>query len=112
MKKISADVIEGFGFPLELSGEEVVRRRKARATAAMEQSIPVYQSMLPFWTMEDGKLTAIQLLPVELGIHEPYGLRGFPSPAKPESIMEHLEHVCKSYGTKLKINGDYIEVVL
>lgn len=112
VKKISADVIEGFGFPLELSGEEVVRRRKARATAAMEHSIPVYQSMIPFWTMEDGKLVSIKLLPVELGIDQPYGLRGFPSPAKPESIIDHLEMVCQPYGTNLKINGDFIEVEL
>ena len=112
VKKISADVIEGFGFPLELSGEEVVRRRKARATAAMEHSIPVYQSMIPFWTMEDGKLVSIKLLPVELGIDQPYGLRGFPSPAKPEAIIDHLNMVCKPYGTELKINGDFIEVEL
>lgn len=110
--KISADVVEGFGFPLELSGEEVVRRRKARATAPMETSIPVYQSMLPFWTMEEGKLTSIRLLPIELGIDQPKGLRGFPSPAKPESIFDHLQMVCKPYGTTLKINGDHIEVIL
>lgn len=112
VKKISADVIEGFGFPLELTGEEVVRRRKARASASMETSTVVYQSMLPFWSMEDGKLTAIRLLPVELGIDQPYGLRGFPSPAAPETIFDHLQMVCAPYGTKLKINGDFIEVIL
>ena len=112
VKKISADVVEGFGFPLELTGEEVVRRRKARATASMETSTVVYQSMLPFWTMEDGKLTAIRLLPVELGIDQPHGLRGFPSPAVPETIFDHLQMVCEPYGTKLKINGEYIEVIL
>lgn len=112
VKRISADVVEGFGFPLELSGEEVVRRRKARATASMETSTVVYQSMLPFWTMEGKKLTSIRLLPVELAIDQPKGLRGFPSPAKPETIYDHLQTVCKPYGTKLKINGDYIEVVL
>lgn len=112
VKKISADVVEGFGFPLDLSGEEVVRRRKARATAAMETSTVVYQSMLPFWTMEDGKLTAIRLLPLELGMDAPKGLRGFPSPAAPETMFDRLQAVCAPYGTKLKINGDYIEVVL
>lgn len=68
--------------------------------------------MIPFWTMEDGKLTSIRLLPVELSINEPYGLRGFPSPAKPETVFDHLQMVCKPYGTKLKINGDFVEVVL
>ena len=110
--RISADVVEGFGFPLELSGAEVVRRRKARATASMETSPVVYQSMLPFWTMKDDKLTDIQLLPIELGIHQPKGLRGFPAPAKPETIFHWLQEVCKPYGTNLKINGDYIQVVL
>lgn len=110
--KISADVVEGFGFPLELSGEDVVRRRKARATASMETNPIVYQSMLPFWTMENGKLTEIRLLPIELGIHQPKGLRGFPAPAKPETIFSRLQEVCKPYGTNLKINGDYIQIVL
>lgn len=112
VKKISADVVENFGFPLELSGEEVVRRRKARATASMETSTVVYQSMLPFWSMENGKLTGIRLLPVELGINEPAGLRGFPSPAAPETIFEHLKMVCEPFGTKLQINGQYIDVIL
>lgn len=112
VQKISADVVEGFGFPLELTGPEVVARRKARATAAMEKSAVVYQSVVPFWTMEAGKLTAVRLLPVELGMDEPAGLRGFPSPAKPETVFDHLSMVCEEFGTKLKINGDYIDVIL
>lgn len=112
VSKISADVVEGFGFPLELTGPEVVRRRKARASASMETSTVVYQSMIPFWTMEGDELTSIRLLPIELGMQEPKGLRGFPSPAAPETIFDHLKMVCEPYGTKVKIDGDYIAVVL
>lgn len=112
VKRISADVVEKLGFPQELSGEEVVRRRKARATGAMETNPIFYLSMVPFWTMEDGRLTEIKLLPVELGIREPAGLRGFPSPVEPEAIFEHLQMCCEEYGTKLAIDGKYIRVVL
>ncbi len=112
VRKISADVVEGFGFPLEMTGPEVVAARKARATAAMEKSAVVYQSVLPFWTMEGEKLTSIRLMPVELGMNAPAGLRGFPSPAAPELVYDHLRMVCEPYNTKLKINGDCIEIIL
>ena len=62
--------------------------------------------------MENGKVTKIELLPIEMGMKEPLGLKGFPSPMEPQRLMEHMKMVCEPYGTKLKINGDVIEVVL
>ena len=49
---------------------------------------------------------------VELGIREPAGLRGFPSPVAPEAIFDHLQMCCNEYGTKLAIDGKYIRVLL
>ena len=69
-------------------------------------------SMVPFWAMDEGKLTEIKLLPVELGIREPAGLRGFPSPTTPEAIIDHLRMACEPYGTRLEIDGKYIRVIL
>ena len=90
----------------------MVAARKARATAAMEKSPPCYLSAVPFWTMDGDKLTEIKLLPVELGIREPAGLRGFPTPVAPEAIFDHLQMCCEPYGTKLAIDGEYIKVIL
>lgn len=112
VSRISADVVEGFGFPQELSGPEVVKRRKARASSSMESNDIYYRSIIPFWSMNGDKLTSIKLLPIELGRTLSAGLRGFPSPAAPEEIFAHLQAVCAPYGTQLKINGEYIEVIL
>ena len=60
----------------------------------------------------NASLEQLEAKRVELGIDQPKGLRGFPSPAKPETIFDHLQMVCAPYGTKLKICGDYIEVSL
>ena len=54
----------------------------------------------------------IKLLPIELGMKEPWGLRGFPSPVSPDLVFENLQRVCKPFGTELKINGDTIDVIL
>ena len=112
VKRLSADVMDSLGFPQELTGEEAVRRRKARATSSMESNPIFYLSMVPFWTMDGDKLTEIKLLPVELGIREPAGLRGFPTPVAPEAIFDHLQMCCEPYGTKLAIDGEYIKVIL
>ena len=78
----------------------------------MERNQIFYLSVVPKWTIEDGKLTEIKLLPIELGMKEPWGLRGFPSPVSPELVFENLQRVCKPFGTELKINGNTIDVVL
>ena len=110
--RISADVVDTFGFPQELSGAEVVARRKARAVNPMENNEIFYRSVIPFWTMDGDTLTSVKLLPIELGRTAGEGLRGFPRVAKPEDIFDHLQTVCQPYGTTLRINGDYIEVAL
>lgn len=112
VKRLSADVVDTFGYPQSMTGEEVNRQRLAKATASMESDPIFYLSMIPFWTMDGDKLTEIKLLPVELGIREPKGLRGFPSPVAPEAIFDHLQMCCEPYGTKLEIDGDYIRVIL
>ena len=112
VKRLSADVVDLFGYPQSMTGEEVNRQRLSKATASMESDPIFYLSMIPFWTMEGDKLTEIKLLPVELGIREPKGLRGFPSPVAPEAIFDHLKMCCEPYGTQLEIDGEYIKVIL
>ena len=112
MDKTPADIVEMYGFPLTMSGAEVSAARVAKSTASMERNQIFYLSVVPKWTIEDGKLTEIKLLPIELGMKAPWGLRGFPSPVSPELVFENLQRVCKPFGTELKINGNTIDVVL
>lgn len=110
--KTPADMVEMYGFPLTMSGAEVSAARVAKGSASMERSQIFYLSVVPKWTITDGKLTEIKLLPIELGLKEPWGRRGFPSPVSPDLVFDHLQRVCKPFGTELVINGDTIDVVL
>ena len=110
--KTPADIVEMYGFPLTMSGAEISAARVAKSAASMERNQIFYLSVVPKWTIENGKLTEIKLLPIELGMKEPWGLRGFPSPVSPDWVFENLQRVCKPFGTELKINGDTIDVIL
>ena len=112
ISRMSADFIEGLGYPQEMKAPEVRERQHAGATHSMED-IPIYfQGIVPRWEMENGVVTKIELLPIEMGMQEPLGLSGFPTPMDPALLMEHMEMVCKPYGTKLAVKGDVIEVLL
>ena len=76
--KTPADMVEMYGFPLTMSGAEVSAARVAKSTASMERNQIFYLSVVPKWTIIDGKLTEFKLLPIELGMKAPWGLRGFP----------------------------------
>lgn len=112
VSRTSGDMMEMLGFPLSLTGAEVSRRRVEKGSASMERNQVFFLSVVPQWTITDGKLTDITLLPVELGLKEPWGLKGLPSPCAPEMVFEHLQEVCAPMGTKLAIDGGTIKVVL
>lgn len=112
VSKTPADMVEMYGFPLSLSGAEVSAKRVSKGSSSMERSQIFYLSVVPKWTIENGKLTELKLLPIELGLKQPWGLKGFPSPADPKMVFDHLQEVCEPMGTRLVINGSTIDVVL
>jgi poly-gamma-glutamate synthesis protein (capsule biosynthesis protein) len=110
-KRVTADCLEKKGYPYDMTAQEYIARRRQNATQSMEDVPIYYMGIVPRWEMKDGKVTKIELLPIELGMQEPMGRRGFPSPMAPERLMDHMKMVCDPYGTKLNIRGNVIEVV-
>lgn len=110
--RMSTDFIESIGYPQELTAQEVSDLQHKNASHSM-QDFPIYfMGIVPRWEMKDHKVTKIELLPIEMGMKEPLGLQGFPSPRNPYDLMEHMEMVCEPYGTKLAVQGNVIEVIL
>ena len=72
-----------------------------------------YKTMLPYWEMEDGKLTKLEILPIKVGRSEkPYHMAGIPLAADPMEIYDQLVYASKPYGTEFEIDGDIIRVKL
>lgn len=111
-RRYTADFVESRGYPLTMSPAEVHARQNSEATHFMQDFPIYYMGIVPRWEMEGDRLTKIELMAVELGFHEPFGLRGFPSPMDAERLREHMEMVCAPYGTKLAFHDGIIEVLL
>lgn len=109
--KAPADYYEFYGLPADATMYDLYRTRDAEFTRGLQSKREAFETLIPCWEAEDGKLTRLSLLAVELGFGMPRSRGGWPAPAKDSSILEQVAERSKGYGTKLKIQGNRAEVL-
>jgi len=60
--------------------------------------------VIPYFEMEDGKLTYLELMPIELGFGEPVWRAGNPRFSKEHGIIERLAEMSKEFGTEITVD--------
>jgi poly-gamma-glutamate synthesis protein (capsule biosynthesis protein) len=71
--------------------------------------VPVLKDVC--FEMEDGELTHLELLPVELGFGEPRYRLGNPRVSTDRGIIERYAEMSEKYGTKISIDERGIGIV-
>ena len=66
---------------------DLYKVRSADFTRGLQTKREAFETLLPCWEMENGKLTRLSLLAVELGFGLPRSRSGWPAPAKDSSIL-------------------------
>ena len=74
----------------------------------MEQRV-MFQTVVPVWEMEDGRLTNLKLFPVDAKMKGQKNEIGLPFPAQDDDIFNRLSEMSKPYGVSMRKNGKYIE---
>ena len=90
---------------------DVFRKRSSNYTRGLLCDRRMMESVIPYFEMEDGKLTYMELLPISLSPDLPRYRRGDPTVAKDSGILERLAEMSAVYGTAIKINEQGIGVV-
>ncbi|MBR5295604.1 MAG: CapA family protein [Clostridia bacterium] len=78
--------------------------RSANYTRGLVRDRKMLESVIPLFEMEDGKLTKMELMPIELQFEEPVWRRGNPVFSAKHGIIERLAEMCLPYGTKITID--------
>ncbi len=110
--KQPADYFEKYELPTDATMHDLFKTRGAGFTRGLQTKREAFETFIPHWEMEDGKLTRLSLLAVELGFGLPRSRGGWPAPAKNSSILEQLAELSAPFGTRLKIEGNRAEVLL
>ena len=83
---------------------EIFRKRSNNYTRGLLADRKMMESVVPYFEMEDGVLTKLELLPVALGVEEPRYRNGNPKFAPDRGIIERLRDMSAPYGTKITID--------
>ena len=110
--KQPADYFELYELPTNATMHDLFKTRDAGFTRGLQTKQEAFETFIPYWEMEDGKLTKLTLLAVELGFGTPRSRSGWPMPAKDSNILKQLAELSEPFGTKLEIDGNRAEVSL
>ena len=69
------------------------------------------EAVIPYFEMEDGELTHLELLPIELGFGEPRYRLGNPRFCPDRGIIERYAQMSAPYGTEISVNDQGIGIV-
>lgn len=105
------DMYEKYGLTSDDPICEIYRRRSRDYTVGLLTDKRMMEAVIPYFEMEDGKLTHLELLPIELGYGEPRYRLGNPRICKDRGIIERYAEMSLSYGTKITVNEDGIGIV-
>ncbi len=104
-----------YGLGLENTPSDGFAARTNNWTTGQSAQPKVYESVIARFHFENGKTTALELLPITLGFDKPISRKGRPELADKEhgeKILHDLQVLSDEFGTKIKIHDGVGQIVL
>ena len=99
------DAYANRNMPLDTKVGAYMDERSAGGTKGYCVQWPIWNAVLPSWTMEGGKITEIKLYPIELGMDKPRSQKGVPVMNHSRETLEYLQKISACYNTKIDIDN-------
>ncbi len=103
------DFYDKVGLSSDLTVHELLKTRSRDFTIGLMEQRVMFQSIIPEWEMEDGKLKSLKLYPIEAKMKGKKSEVGLPMLATDDDIFKRLSKMSEHYGVKMKNCGKYIE---
>jgi len=100
------DFYEQYGLDSKATVHELLKKRSKDFTIGLMTDERMFQSVIPFWETENGKLKSLRLYPIRLSMTGNKSKVGLPRLEKDAEFMAAFAKRCERYGTKLCKNPD------
>lgn len=87
---------------------ELLKTRSRDFTVGLMTDKRMFQTVVPFWEMEDKKLVSLKLMPVEAAMEGNHSEIGLPRRSDGYEICEYLNKMSEPYGVKITRQEDGI----
>ena len=98
-----ADMFEKQGMTAADGLDRMFENRSGNGSHGLYYEKVMFESVVPYFELEDGELRRLELLPVELNYDAPRSTGGWPRPMPDGGILERMAEMCARYGTTLRI---------
>lgn len=95
-----------YGLDLDTALRDLFQTRSDGFRRGLQTDHRAFETVVPYWETEGGRLKKLILMPVELGFGASRSMGGLPKPLKNAPFMERLTKMSKSYGTEIRITED------
>lgn len=92
------------GLTSDYTLREVFCDRSSNYTRGLMRDHRMFEAVIPYFEMENGELTKLELMPIELQFDQPIWKRGNPRFSRQHGIIEHLAEISAPYGTKIRVD--------
>ena len=93
------------GLTSDSTMREFFCKRSNNYTRGLMRDHRMLESVIPYFEMEDGALTKLELMPIELQFDEPVWRSGNPRFSNQHGIIERLAEMSGPYGTKISVDS-------
>jgi poly-gamma-glutamate synthesis protein (capsule biosynthesis protein) len=105
------DMYEKYGLTSDDPLCDIYRKRSRDYTVGLLTDRRMMEAVIPYFEMEDGELTYLELFPIELGFGEPRYRLGNPRFCPDRNIIERYAEMSRPYGTEITLNERGIGIV-
>ncbi|PEP63510.1 CapA family protein [Bacillus pseudomycoides] len=106
------DFFERYGMGFDDNVADVLDKRSYNGLKGLGTVKEAYESVLPFWKVENGNLVELSLYPIELGFELPRYRSGWPRITDNENILKRLKELSKPFETEIIIENGIGKVLL
>lgn len=92
------------GLTSDSTMRELFCSRSANYTRGLMRDRRMLESVIPYFEMDNGKLTYLELMPIELQFDEPVWRSGNPRFSNQHGIIQRLAQLSAPYGTKISVD--------
>ena len=105
------DMYEKYGLTSDDPLCDIYRKRSRNYTVGLLTDRRMMEAVIPYFEMENGELTRLELMPIELGFGEPRYRIGNPKFCPDREIIERYANMSLQYGTKITVDNRGIGIV-
>ena len=97
-------MFEAQGLTSDATMRELFCRRSKNYTRGLMRDRRMLEAVVPYFEMEDGKLTHLEIMPVELNFDKPVWQSGNPRFSCEHGIVERYAAMSREFGTEIELD--------